>query len=145
MPVCCDSATGTRTDDRLFLVSVVSILKATRFCFCPYPLLQLSSGRGCWHAPQQPLQQGESVQFCSPGIFYTSNHFSPYHHFKWGKGAAACQDCARAVTSDCSWGGRWAPLARLGSSASRWASCPNTSQLLCSLTVLLAALCPLKN
>lgn len=79
MPVCCDSVTGTRTDDRLFLVSAVSILKATRLCSCPSPLLQLFSTRGCWHAPQQPLQQRGSVQFCSPGFFYTSKHFSPCH------------------------------------------------------------------
>lgn len=65
--------------------------------------------------------RGEAFASALQACFYTSKHFSPCHHFKSGKGAAACQDCARAVTSDCSSNqapGVAAPLTCPGSSAS---------------------------
>lgn len=44
--------------------------------------------------------RGEGFTSALQACFHTSKHFSPCYHFKSGKGAAACQDCAWAVTSD---------------------------------------------
>lgn len=122
---CCDSATGTPTDQQLFLVPVVNILRAPVCVLLPVsalPAVTVPAGTllSSLHS------RGEEFASALQAWFYTGRLFSPCHHVKAEQGVAACWD---ALCLGCA---LWVLL---------WPG-PRADQ---DPTVLLATLCPLKN